>query len=145
MARRDTKSSRILLVDDDRLVSRMFGDFLRNAGFEVEEESSAVDALDKLSKKGELFDLVVTDIMMAKMDGWELLKAIRKDLGFDSVTLPVIVVSAHFQSDTLRAAAFHRGASATYAKGEPLSRLLKEVRIHTGTMRSRFDDDTLTD
>lgn len=136
-----TKLPRILLVDDDRSIRKMYGNFLRTEGFEVIEEASAIEALYRLTS-GEKFDLVVTDVMMAKMDGWEFLETIRKDLKLDSVTLPVIVISAHFRSDTLRAEALKKGASSTFAKGEPLPRLLLETKIHTGTMRSRFDDDT---
>lgn len=138
------KGVRILLVDDDRMLRKMYGDLLEHDGFEVVAESSALDALERITG-GEKFDLVVTDIMMARMDGWEFLNILRKDLGMDSVSLPVIVVSAHFESDVLRAEAFKLGASSTYTKSEPLSRLLNEVRIHTGRMRSRFDDDTQPD
>jgi CheY-like chemotaxis protein len=134
-------SKRILLVDDDRAIRKMYSDLLEKAGFEVVAEASAIDALERITE-GETFDLVVTDIMMARMDGWEFLRVLRQDLGFDSVTLPVIVVSAHFDSDILRAEAFKRGASSTFTKAEPLSRLLNEVRIHSGCMRSKFDDDT---
>lgn len=138
------KPARILLVDDDHMIRKMYGDLLVRDGFEVVDEASAIDALARLTN-GEKFDLVVTDIMMAKMDGWEFLKNIRTDLDTDSVSLPVIVISAHFDSDVLRAEAFKRGASSTYTKAEPLSRLLNEVRVHAGRMRSRFDDDTQPD
>ena len=136
----DTKA-RILLVDDDRAIRKMYTDLFERDGFEVISESSAIDALERITG-GEKFDLVVTDIMMARMDGWEFLKVLRQDLGFNSVALPVVVVSAHFDSDRLRAEAFRRGASSTFTKAEPLSRLLHEVRVHSGQMRSRFDDDT---
>jgi len=122
----------------------MYSDLLESDGNEVVTEGSAIDALERLNK-GEAYNLVVTDIMMAKMDGWELLRAIREDLGFDELQLPVIVVSAHFDSDTLRAEAFRRGANATYTKAQSLTKLLQEVRIQTGRLRSRFDDDTITD
>lgn len=136
-----TRKARVLLVEDDRSTRKMYQDFLEADGLSVVAEGSALDALERLTND-EMFDLVVTDIMMAKMDGWEFLKAIREDLGFDSLQLPVIVVSAHFDSDTLRAEAFRKGASAAYTKMEPLSRLIQEVRVHTGRLRSRFDDDT---
>ena len=135
------RKSKILLVDDDRLIRRMYRDFLEADGNEVVTEGAAIDALDRLGK-GEVFNLVVTDIMMAKMDGWELLRTIREDLGFSELQLPVIVVSAHFDSDTLRAEAFRRGANATYTKAQSLTKLLQEVRTQTGRLRSRFDDDT---
>jgi len=138
------RHSKILLVDDDRMIRRMYSDLLEADGNEVVTEGLAIDALERLNN-GEEFNLVVTDIMMAKMDGWELLRAIREDLGFDEMRLPVIVVSAHFDSDTLRAEAFRRGANATYTKAQSLTKLLHEVRIQTGRLRSKFDDDTITD
>lgn len=134
----------VLLVEDDQVIRKMYSDFLRNGGFEVSEEPSAVDAVDRISG-GQEFDLVVTDIMMARMDGWEFLHTIRETLGFDSLKLPVIVMSAHFDSDRLRVDALRRGASATYMKTEPLSKLLKEIRIHAGLQRSKFDDDDTLD
>jgi two-component system chemotaxis sensor kinase CheA len=137
----DHKKRRILVVDDDRSVRRMYGDFLRADDYDVVEESSAIDALERLIAN-EQFDLVITDVMMARMDGWEFLDRIRVGLGLNSLQLPVIVVSAHFDSDNLRKEALGRGASATYTKAEPLSKLVQEVRIHTGRMRSKFDDDT---
>lgn len=138
------RQSKILLVDDDRLIRRMYQDFLEADGNDVVTEGAALDALERLGS-GEAFNLVVTDIMMAKMDGWELLRAIREDLEFGELQLPVIVISAHFDSDTLRAEALRRGANATYTKAQPLAQLLQEVRIQTGRLRSRFDDDTIPD
>ena len=140
----ERQKSRVLLVENDRDARRMYSDFLKADGCDVVEAPSGVEALERLTN-GEHFDIVVTDIMMARMDGWELLKSIREDLGFDVLRLPVIVVSAHFDSDTLRVDALGRGASAAYTKAEPLARLVHEVRVHTGRLRSKFDDDTNPD
>ena len=130
---------KILLIDDDASIRRMYTDYLANDGFVVTAVPSAIEGLDILSK-GEEFDLVITDIMMAKMDGWEFLHAIRNDLGFKPTRLPVIVISA-FESATIEAKALSCGANASYIKGgQPLSRLLREARIQTGRERSRFDD-----
>lgn len=137
----EEKLPKILLVDDDRVIRRMYRDYLEADNCKVITENSAEDALDRL-QKGEKFDLVITDIMMARMDGWGLLRAIREDLGFGELELPVIVISAHFESDILRAEAFRRGANATYTKAQPLTVLLREVRIQTGRLRSKFDDNT---
>jgi len=131
---------KILLIDDDASIRKMYGDFLRSKGFEVREEASAVSGLDLLNQ-GEKFDLVITDIMMARMDGWEFLDAVRKELRLDELTLPVIIISA-FESDTLEVKAFSKGANGSFVKGTSLSRLVRMVRIHTGQERSTYSDDT---
>jgi two-component system CheB/CheR fusion protein len=138
------KKARVLLVDDDREIRNLYSMVLVRAGFEVIEESSAIDALEGIAAGNE-YDVVLTDIMMARMAGWEFLNEIRNMLKLDSIALPVIVMSAHFDSDTLRAEALKCGASATYTKAEALSKLISVVRIHTGRQRSRFDDDTAPD
>ena len=132
----------ILLVDDDRSIRKMYGDYLRAHGFEVVEERTAVDALDRLLKDDGKFDLVITDIMMAQMDGWELLDTIRKEMKLDELALPVIIISA-FESDILEAKALGKGANGSFVKGnDPLSKLLRQVKIQTGHERSRYSDTT---
>lgn len=130
--------TQILLVDDDSSTRQMYSDFLAADGCDVVVVSSAIDALEHLYK-GEKFDLVVTDIMMAKMDGWELLSTIRNELGYTDTQLPVIVMSA-FSSANIETKAFHLGANAYYLKGEePIAKLMQTVRILTGRVRSKFD------
>ncbi len=133
----------ILLVDDDRFICEMYGSYLAVHGFDVVTENSASGALARLTE-GEQYDLVITDIMMAKMDGWELLQTIREDLQFDNLTLPVIIISA-FASDALEAKALGKGANGSFVKGSaPLSGLLKQVRIQTGQERSKYSDTANT-
>lgn len=133
--------ARILLVDDDQSIRKMYGDYLQAHGFDVVEESSALAALDRLMRE-EKFDLVITDIMMAKMDGWEFLGTIRKELKLNDLALPVIIVSA-FESDTLEAKALGKGANGSFVKGsDPLSKLLRMARIQTGRERSKYSDTT---
>ena len=130
---------RVLLIDDDRAIRRMYADCLRAEAFEVTEEDSAENGLEHLLK-GEKFDLAITDIMMDKMDGWELLDTIRKKLNLSDVVLPVIVVSA-FDSAELEAKAFHRGANGCLTKPIlPLARLISMAKIQTGRMRSRYNE-----
>ena len=130
---------KILLVDDDRIYRRMYYDCLSDDGFVVVTESSALDALERLGNS-ESFDLVITDIMMAKMDGWEFLDTLRNKLGLAETKLPVIIISA-FESAALEFKALSHGANASFIKGgQPLSELVRKARIHTGRERSRFDD-----
>lgn len=79
---------RILLAEDDRRAQRMMEDILTNAGYETFLASNGLEALDILERKH--IDLLVLDIMMPKMDGFELLSQLRY-AGHD---LPVLIVTA---------------------------------------------------
>ena len=70
-------SGRILIADDDDVLSEMLVDYLATEGFEVTRASDGGQALDKVVSDSP--ELVVLDIMMPKLNGIEALKAIRKD------------------------------------------------------------------
>lgn len=67
----------ILVVDDDPLIAMSTVGLLEDLGHEVKEVHSAAEALE-LVEKGEIFDLVVTDFLMPKMDGGQLALALRR-------------------------------------------------------------------
>lgn len=131
---------RILLIDDDATIRKAYGALLRADEYDVVDVGSAEEALDLLLKENTHFDLVITDIMMAKMDGWELLSTIRNQLKLSDTVLPVIVISA-FESAELATKAFRYGANGQLVKPiVPMSKLLNLVRIHTGRTRSKYHD-----
>jgi len=127
---------KVLLIDDDDAIRRLYGDILRSEGFDITPMASAQAALESLLK-GDTYDLVITDIMMAKMDGWDLLQAIRKRLGISELKLPVIVMSA-FESGALEFKALQYGANGHYVKGTPVQKLIREAKIQTGLIRSNY-------
>jgi DNA-binding response OmpR family regulator len=69
--------SRILVVDDDPDVRALARSVLAGAGYRVDCAGSGLDALEMLSEQD--FDLVLLDINMPEMDGWETLRLIRAD------------------------------------------------------------------
>jgi DNA-binding NarL/FixJ family response regulator len=77
----------VLLVDDN---SKYLKDALPFYGYEVDVACDGVQALKVLEKK--VFDIVLLDVMMPNMDGWQTLKAIRSNL--DTKHLPVIMLTA---------------------------------------------------
>lgn len=90
---------KILVVDDDPTMVKLINVNLKLNNYAVIEAISGEQALDIVSK--ELLDLVVLDIMMPGVDGWEVLKRIRNDP--DTEELPVILVTAKTQdSDVIR-------------------------------------------
>lgn len=79
---------KILIADDDPHIRELISLFLRNEGFEVVEAENGADALELVQSSG--IQLVILDIMMPLMDGWELCQEIRK-LDAD---LPLLMVTA---------------------------------------------------
>ncbi len=79
--------SKILIVDDDPHIRELAGVFLRNEGFETYEACDGVKALKKLETLKA--DLVILDIMMPNMDGWELCRQLR-----ESYDIPILMLTA---------------------------------------------------
>lgn len=84
-----TKGEKILVVDDEPKLRKLVGDFLIKEGYEIEEASDGEEALDKFLKNKEKYSLIILDVMMPKMDGWETLEAIRADSN-----IPVVMLTA---------------------------------------------------
>ena len=68
---------KILVVDDEARMRKLVNDFLTKNNFEVTEACDGEQAVDIFFQKGD-FDMVVLDVMMPKMDGWQVLKSIRE-------------------------------------------------------------------
>ena len=65
-----TQMNRILIVEDDENLSLLYQSALKNERFEVFRAMNGVDALNILDKQ--FIDLIISDIMMPDMDGYEL-------------------------------------------------------------------------
>lgn len=79
---------KILVVDDEARMRKLVKDFLTNKGFSVLEAGDGEEAVDIFFTQKEI-SLVILDVMMPKLDGWEVLKTIRK---YSQV--PVIMLTA---------------------------------------------------
>lgn len=67
---------RLLVVDDEAPVRRMLEDVLRSFGYEVSVAASGDEALRLFDDGG--YDLVMTDLLMPGMDGWEVTARVRR-------------------------------------------------------------------
>jgi DNA-binding response OmpR family regulator len=70
-------NARILLIDDDPNVQQIYGAALRTHGFEVNEALNGTDGLSMALKEHP--DLILLDLLMPGMNGFQLLEALRKD------------------------------------------------------------------
>lgn len=88
---------KILVVDDEARMRRLVSDFLEREGFEVLEAEDGEKAMDLFYSSKDIA-LVILDVMMPKMDGWQVLREIR-----ESSQVPVIMLTARAdEKDELR-------------------------------------------
>ncbi|MDI3527408.1 MAG: hypothetical protein PWR03_1591, partial [Tenuifilum sp.] len=88
---------KVLLVEDNELNTLIAKRFLSNWGINFEHANNGVEALELL--KSEQFDLILMDLEMPEMDGYEATKAIRKLRDKGKANIPIIALSASALSD----------------------------------------------
>ncbi|MBR2480143.1 MAG: response regulator transcription factor [Clostridia bacterium] len=80
--------ARILVVEDDKTMNKLVSTYLRDNGYEVKSCSNGVEALEALEECK--YSLILSDIMMPQMDGFELAESIR----LTDKTTPIIFMTA---------------------------------------------------
>jgi DNA-binding response OmpR family regulator len=118
-----TRPPRLLLVDDDEAILRMFSRLFTKHGFEVTTATDGQKGVEAaLSRE---FDVVLADLNMPHLDGWGLLRALRDD--FRTRELPIAFISAHDDyRESLRA--LDAGAQAYLSKGVKLDAIVSQTR-----------------
>ena len=79
---------KVMVVDDEARMRKLVRDFLTRDGFEVIEAGDGEEALNKFYENKDIA-LIILDVMMPKMDGWEVCREIRKDS-----KVPIIMLTA---------------------------------------------------
>lgn len=80
---------KILLIEDDPLMIEIYTKRFKESGFEVDVATNGEEGLNKIKEKKP--DLLILDIVLPQIDGWEILRKIREDLGLKD--LKVVVLS----------------------------------------------------
>ena len=111
--------SKILVVDDDKLIREMVTCWLRYAGHEVVSASNAFDGLDILAEHTP--DLVVTDLSMPGMNGLEFCKHVRRNSN-----VPIIVFSSSHEMKE-KDASLEAGADEYLVKTTSMTTFLDHV------------------
>ena len=112
--------SRILVVDDERVITDVVEEYLRHAGYEVAIAGDGRDAINLVQEWGP--DLVVLDLMLPGLDGLEVCRLIRMDS-----SIPIIMLTA-LGDETDRIVGLELGADDYVAKPFSPRELVARVR-----------------
>ena len=132
----------VLVVDDDQAVRTMLGKVMAGNDFDVVETASGEEALAAVEEND--FDLILLDINMPSLNGYEVCLRIRQTFALDD--LPIIFLTSREDSDSVTKG-FHAGASDFVSKSALFDVLLARVNVHIRLSRTlRFlRDISLTD
>ena len=121
------QNTKILVVDDEARMRKLINDFLNMKGYEVVEAEDGEQAVDVFFSDKDI-QLVILDVMMPKMNGWEVLKTIRKQS-----KVPIIMLTARGEeSDELQG--FKLGSDEYITK--PFSPKILTARVEAILRRS---------
>ena len=114
--------SKILIIEDEVSIAELEKDYLELSGFEVDMEHSGDTGLDKALKNE--FDLIILDLMLPGMDGFEICRRIR-----EKKNIPVLMVSAK-KEDIDKIRGLGMGADDYITKPFSPSELVARVKAH---------------
>lgn len=121
------KKSTVLVVEDTLSEMELISHYLREGGFSVFSAVSAKDALSRIQES--MPDLIVTDIVMPDMSGFELCRSLKRNPA--TATVPIVVCSSKDQ-EIDRLWAMKQGAAAYVTKPFTRQELLEVVQSILG-------------
>jgi DNA-binding response OmpR family regulator len=129
---------KLLVIDDDSAVTDLLSLLLKSQGFEVFATNNSTDGLGMIREQQP--DLVVLDLMMPEMDGWEVCRSVRQ---FSQV--PIIILSA-LNDPSMIASVLDAGADDYLTKPTPSRVLVAHINrlakrngtLHSSSMNDSF-------
>lgn len=129
-------NNKILVVDDESRIRKIIRDFLVREGYVVCEAEDGEAALDIFCSNNDI-DLIIMDVMMPKMDGWQLCKKVRK-----LSKVPILMLTAKSEEqDELKG--FELGVDEYISK--PFSPKILTARVNALLRRTTGDDEEILD
>ena len=130
-------SVKLLVIDDDSAVTDLLSLLLRSHGFEVGATNNSTDGLSMIRDNSP--DVVILDLMMPDMDGWQICKAVRE---FSQV--PIIILSA-LNDPSMIASVLDAGADDYLTKPTPSRVLIAHINRLVNRTNSVQSSPSITD
>lgn len=123
MSKRESGRPRVLLVDDYPDAREMYSEYLDFAGFDVIEAANGMEALQRAADEAP--DIVLMDLSLPVMDGWEATRRLKADVR--TATIPVVALTGHALAG-ISEGARQAGCDAFVTKPCLPEDLVKEIR-----------------
>lgn len=129
--------TKILIVDDESRMRKLLRDFLEREGYQVMEAADGIEAMDIFYANKDL-DLIILDVMMPRMDGWQVCKEVRE---YSKVPIMMLTARTEEQSELK---GFELGVDEYVAK--PFSPKILVARVSALLKRSRnMEEESIID
>jgi len=124
-----TKTANILVIDDESEITQIIEAFLQNAGYNVATENSSMMGIERAKEFNP--DLILLDIMMPNMDGYQICNELKKTP--ETAAIPVIFLTGKDTRDD-KGRSFQVGGDMFVKKPFSCERLLEIVTIVLASM-----------
>ena len=131
-------SEKILIIDDDLDTLRLVGLMLQRQGYQISAATNGQQGLDKAFEEDP--DLILLDVMMPDMDGYEVTRRLRQNPS--TMETPILMFTAKTQLDD-KVVGFEVGANDYLTKPTHPSELQARVKTLLARVRERKDGDSL--
>lgn len=119
---------KILVVDDESRMRKLIRDFLEREGYQILEAADGVEAMDRFYSEKDI-SLIILDVMMPRMDGWQVLREVR-----EHSKVPVMMLTARTEEQN-ELKGFELGVDEYVAK--PFSPKILVARVGALLKRAR--------
>ena len=119
--------NKILIVDDSSFTREFHSYIVKDAGFACVTAADGMEGLEKATI--EKFDLILTDINMQGMDGYEFIRRVRKNPDYD--TVPIVIISTEAK-DMDKQKGFTAGANLYLVKPTDAARIVMSIKLLLG-------------
>ena len=118
---------RVLIVDDSSLTREFHSHIVKDAGFACVTAADGMEGLEKAT--AEKFQIILTDINMQGMDGYEFIRRARQNPDYDAV--PIIIISTEGKEQD-KQMGFSAGANLYLAKPTDANRIVQSIKLLLG-------------
>jgi two-component system chemotaxis response regulator CheY len=118
---------RVLIVDDSSLTREFHSHIVKDAGFACVTAADGMEGLEKAT--AEKFQIILTDINMQGMDGYEFIRRARQNPDYDAV--PIIIISTEGKEQD-KQKGFSAGANLYLAKPTDANRIVQSIKLLLG-------------